>query len=202
MRAGRLDAAESALRKALAHHEAVLPKEAPRSACYLATCLRLAGRARAAAAVTDDALAKAEKLTRRWNDAVTTQLYLHLERGRVRAALGMWAEAADDFARVCEGQPGDSRYPRLGAVRGLASALRALDRTDEADDALRACLSVARTASMPILRKVAAIAAGEALLNARPNGIPCSEIEEAWTAVFGVDTTPEHIAAVVRAWVY
>jgi tetratricopeptide (TPR) repeat protein len=202
MHAGRLDEAEAFLRRALAHHRNGVPREVPRSQCYLATCLRLAGRAEEALVVVNDALAAAEAFAGRWNDVVTTGLYLHLERGRVYAALAMWQEASADFLLVRDGQLEDVAYPRLGALRGLAGALRALEHIDAADDALRACLGVARGGSAPILRKVAAIAAGEALLDARPTQIVRSEIEDAWASIFGADMTSAHIAAVVRAWVY
>lgn len=203
MHAGRLAEAETFLRRGVAHHRAQLPRETPRSECYLATCLRLAGRAKEALVVVNGALAEAEAIASRWNDAVTTGLFLRLERGRVHAGLGMWQEAIADFVFVREGQLEDEAYPRLGALRGLPSALRALDKIDGADDALRACLAVARHASAPIIiRKVAAIGAGEALLDARRSEISRSEIEDAWTSVFGPDTTPGHVGAVVRGWVY
>jgi tetratricopeptide (TPR) repeat protein len=202
MHAGRLDQAESLLRQALAHHRGEVPREAPRSECYLATCLRLAGRAEEALVIVNDAQAAAESFAGRWQDAVTTGLFLYLERGRVYAALGRWQEAAADFLLVRDAQLEDVAYPRLGALRGLAGALRALDRIDVADDALRACLAVARSAPAPILRKVAAVAAGDALLDVRPTQVVRSEIEDVWVGAFGADTAPGRVAAVVRAWVY
>ncbi len=202
MHAGHLDQAEVFLRQAVAHHRRDVPRETPRSQCYLATCLRLASRATEALVIANEALAGAETFAGRWHDAVTTGLFLHLERGRVYTALARWQDAAAEYLLVRDAQLEDVAYPRLGALRGLAGALRALDRVDAADDALRACLAVARSAPAPILRKVAAIAAGEALLDARSTGIGRSEIEEAWVGVFGGDTTLKHVAAVVRAWVY
>lgn len=202
MHADRLDEAEVVLRQAVAHHRTEVPRETPRSECYLATCLRLAGRATEALVIVNDALAAADKFASRWNDAVTTGLFLHLERGRIRAALDMWEDAMADFLLVRDGQLENLAYPRLGALCGLAGALRALRKLDNADDALRVCLDVARHAPAPILRKVAAIAAGEALLDARATQIPRAEIEEAWTSAFGPDTAPEHVASVRRGWVY
>lgn len=202
MHAGHLDLAEAFLRRALAHHRDEVPREAPRSQCYLATCLRLADRAEEALVIVNDALAAAKTFAGRWQSAVTTGLFLHLERARVYGALGRWQEAEADFLLVRDAQLEDVAYPRLGALRGLAGALRASERIDAADDALRACLAVARSAPTPILRKVAAVAAGEALLDVRPTRIGRSEIEEVWAGAFNGDTTPGRVAAVLRTWVY
>jgi tetratricopeptide (TPR) repeat protein len=201
MHAGRLNEAEALLQRALAHHRDEVPREAPRSMCYLATCLRLAGRAEEALLIVDDARAAALTLASRWNDAVTTGLFLHLERGRLHAVLGMWHEAVTDFLLVRDGQLEDVAYPRLGAVRGLAVVLRALERMEASDEALRACLAVARGASAPILRKVAAIGAGEALLDLRTQ-VPLAELEDAWSGAFGPRMTSEQIAGIIRTWVY
>jgi tetratricopeptide (TPR) repeat protein len=199
MHAGRLNEAEIVLRRAVAHHRAEMPREAPRSECYLATCLRLAGRAKDALVVVYGALGAAAAFANRWNDAVTTSLFLHLERGRVYGALGMWREAAAEFSLVRDAQLEDAAYPRLGALRGLALALRALGQVTEADEALRACLAVARVAREPIIRQVAAIAAGEALNSGVPTAFPEIELKSVWTSAFGADTD---IRDVLRRWIY
>lgn len=202
MHAGRLGEAEALLRQACVHHQGTVPREAPRSGCYLATCLRLAGRAEDALGIVNGALSAAEAFATRWNDAVTTGLFLRLERGRIYAALGMWQEAVTDFLLVCDAQLEDAAYPRLGALRGLARAYRALGRSEAADEALRACIAVAQRAPAPILRKVAAMAAGEALLDVGATQVPRAQLEDAWAVAFGGDAPPGYVAAVIRSWVY
>lgn len=203
MHKGRFDAAEPLLRRALEHHRAQVPAEAPRSECYLATCLRLGDRPEEALRLVDHALTVTDEHAAKWQVAVTTRLFLRLERARISAALGRWEEATNDFVVVRDGQLVDTSYPRLGAVRGLARALRFLGRTDEADRALEACLTVVRQAAdnNPVLQRVAAMAAGEALLDNIPSRSR-AELEVVWDSVFPRETNAERIEAIVRSWVY
>jgi tetratricopeptide (TPR) repeat protein len=202
MHAGNLEAAESSLRRAHDHHRTLVPREAPRSACYLATCLRLAGRPADGLALVVGALAAVEEFAGRWNAAVTTGLFLRLERGRCLAALNQWAEAIADFRAVRDGQDDDLSYPRLGGMRGLAQAHRALHECAEADAALRACLSAVDRSHSPTLRKVAAIAAGDALVGDLRTAVPTYELQAAWVAAFGALPNSQDLATAVARWVY
>ncbi len=194
---GRPEQAEPLLHKALDHHRKWLPSEWPRSASYLATCLRHARRAPEALELTRRALAETERSAARSDMAETTALYLHLERGRCLAALGQPADAARDFERVIAGQSLPAAYPRLGAHRLLAGLLALGGHADEARAHLRVCLEVAAGSGTSTLRRVGAVAAGEALLSGTPL-LPVWELEAAWEAGFpGVDREQ-----VLRTWIY
>lgn len=196
---GRAAAAEPLLREALAHHRREKAREWPRSACYLATCLRCAGRAEDALSLIHEALAEAERSTR-WESAETTATYLHLERGRALATLGRLADAEHALALVVGAQDRPAAYPRLGAHRSLAAVLRRLDRADEARDHLRVCVGVAIATgtALPTLRRIGAVAAGEDLASGSPL-LAARDLEDAWAAGFspGIDR-----AEVLRTWIY
>lgn len=189
------------LGEAAAFHREYLPTEAARSHCYLATCQRLAGEpVRALATIesgVDDLRHAASRLT---------AAFLDLERGRCLLELGEVAGAQDAFARVLAAQAKDSDYPRLSARRGLACALRAQGDVHAADDAVRACLAVAADpAALPTIRKVAALAAGEALVDAdagRATAISTDELWRAWHDHYRAVDTLDGIRRAIRRAVY
>jgi tetratricopeptide (TPR) repeat protein len=203
LHAGRAAEAEVPLRQAVAHHaKAQLPKEEPRSRTYLATCLRHQGRAADALGIVDEASALTSKL-RRWEIANTTLSFLALERGRCLLALGEAAGSARCFESVCREYATDFDYPRPAALRGLATVRRVLGDAAGADEMLGRCLHVARQAPGLVVRRVAAMAVGEALLrDARETSIRRAELEIAWRSLFPAECDPAAIREAVARWVY
>jgi tetratricopeptide (TPR) repeat protein len=132
LHAGRAEEALADLRDALAHHRKFLPREAPRSATYLAQALRLAGRPAEALGV----LAEARDLLRQQAIALhaespLTHLFLDLEEGRCHLARGDLARARTLLQSVEAAQPAPTDYPRLGAARSLLEcAARARDEAE------------------------------------------------------------------------
>ena len=201
LHAGALAEAEGFLRKGMAHHDQECPTEAPRSACYVATCLRRMGRLDEALEAVNTAL---EKLApQRWNLHATTKSYLHLERGRIRLASGDARGAIEDLELVRDAQNRDSSYPRLGAQRSLATAYRIAGDTERADDTLRACVAVARAVGTPrTIARVAAVAAGEALLGEMWGSVEREGLEDAWRRAFGDAVSEGEIRERLGVWVY
>ncbi len=202
MHAGDLDAAEPLLREALAHHEAHLPLQAPRSACYLATCLRLQGRFREALAVIDGALDRIVSRADRPRLLDTTELFARLERGRVLALVGRLEEARRDLEVVLDAQDFDGAYPRLGALRDLADVYRALGEAERAEDALRRCVQVVESAAAPMVRRVAAIAVGRAIEEGWATSLGREALEAAWARAFEGGERGEARGRRLRGFVY
>ena len=71
-------------------------------------------------------------------------------------------------------------------------------------DSLAQCVSVATDpARVPIFRKIAAVAAGEALLGVGgTSGIARGLLEEAWCGAFGTEPDEDILARTVRTWMY
>jgi tetratricopeptide (TPR) repeat protein len=203
LHAGRAAEAEVQLRKAVEHHAtAKLRKEEPRSCTYLATCLRHQGRAADALVVVDEAIKRANDL-QRWEVARTTLVFLALEKGRSLLALGDAVGAARCFEFVCREYATDFDYPRPAALRGLAAARRALGDQPTADEMLRRCLQVAWQAPVDIVRRVAAMAVGEALLlDPGETSIPHADLDAAWRSLFPAAREPAAIRDVLSRWVY
>jgi tetratricopeptide (TPR) repeat protein len=201
LHAGRYGEALGYLRRGADFHREELPEEAPRSLCTLAICLRLNGQAQDALRMIDEALALASRMPDS-ESAVTSRLFLRLERGRSHLALGQLEDARDDFLHLAEQQTSDGDYPRLGGLRGLASAHRQLGESDACEAALRRCLDVAESqVHAPVVRRIAAYAAGDALLAATDEAPGMrARLEAAW----GVNgpTDVASIAAVLAAAVY
>lgn len=206
MHAGDLDLAEPLLRRAMEHHAMREGPEGARSACYLATCLRLLGNPQEALALLEPALTRLAEQSSRWDMAETTRLYLRLERGRTLAALGRWDDAVVDLRAVRAGQHGEIAYPKLGAMRSLATALRTAGASGEADEVLGACISVAKRLAGDDARKtllrVAAIAAGEAMMAAEAVGVPLDELKEVWSAAFPSVVSSAEMASAVAMSIY
>jgi tetratricopeptide (TPR) repeat protein len=201
LHSGDAVSAEPILRRAVELHRQFCPRERPRSACYLATCLRKMGHLSEALDTIDDALA--ELARPRWDLDVTTALYLRLERGRIVLALGDATSAIKEFELVKAGQSGDSSYPRAGAMRDLARALRFVHEDERAHATLAACVATARSMAerVPTIARVAGAAAGEAILDG-VTSIAATELADAWRAAFGGDASPEPIRQILRNWVY
>jgi len=210
MHRGDYAEAEPLLRAGLAHHDQhKLPAESVRSACYLATCLRLSLRLHEAHAVADEALARASTLSAKYDALVMTRQFLRLERARIASALERWEDAERDFALVKCGQENAGAWPRLGGTRGLAHTLGMLGRVDESLAALAECVEVARNGAVPqILRKIAATAAGDALLaiddssRTSPSHVTRANLEQAWREAFGLEPDKPVIERTLRGWVY
>ncbi len=200
LHAGHLNEAEPLLREALDLHRSnlELEKEWPRSACYLAACLRHSGRAPEALELIRVALTATERHAEQWELADTTKLYLHLERGRVLAALGHLEDAVRDLKLVVRGQDQPAAYPRLGAHRSLTDVLVRLGCLDEARDHLSICLAMAHDAGSQTLRRVGGVAAAEALCSPLPL-LAVSDLEAAWAACFPSSVERAHV---LRTWVY
>jgi len=81
--------------------------EAPRSQCYLATCLRLAVRAKEALVIVHEALTATEAFAR-WNDVVTRDCSCHL---------ASWSHPCSTSARGHEGLRRTSSRPQRTALR-------------------------------------------------------------------------------------
>ncbi len=185
LHAGDRAGAEPLLRDALRHHQQHVPMEAPRSSCYLATCLRLLGRPDDALAVIDEALDRMDAHGARPRLFDTTEAYARLERARTLMALGRLDEARADLVRVMDAQESDLAYPRLGALRELACVDLMRGDTVRGDEELARCVRVVETASDPIDRQIAAVAAGRALVEGWTTSVPPSELEAAWGRAFG-----------------
>ena len=194
---GDIAEARPLLEKALAHHRQHAHGEWPRSACYLATCLRRGGHPKDALVVAQEALAETERSSS-WRIAQTTAIYLRLERGRILADLGRLEDALQDFESVQRSQDNAAAYPRLGAHRSVVEVLVRLGRSTEATSHLRTCLEVALGRGSDTLRRVGAVAAGEALLR-NDALLPREELEAAWQAGF---SSTDDVERVVRSWVY
>ncbi len=203
LHAGNPGGAQPLLEGALEHHQQFDPKEAARSACYLATCERLCERPEKALQLLDAAMAKAGQFAERgWELGLTTRRYLLLERGRTLGALGRWQEAKVAFEQVIDHRGDDASYPHLGGLRGLAHALRQLGATEHCDTLVARCSRVARENPRSTLAQVAVLAVGEALLDEAPASLPERELHELWQAVFGETITPDRVRARLRTAVY
>ncbi len=196
--------AEAILREAHEHHLGVpqMKAEAPRSACYLACCLRHMGRADEALALLEDARSAAER--RAHSDlAKSTLRFIDLERGRALAALDRIDEAVAMLEPLVDPTLPPASYPSLGARRTLAALLRRLGRNGEAHDHLQACWRLAHDASVgETAQKVGAVAAAEDRLTAEREGrapsLDVAEVNAVWLRLFG----DAAMAQVVRSWVY
>jgi tetratricopeptide (TPR) repeat protein len=204
LHAGHFEEALGPLRDAVRWHRDELPDEEPRSMTYEAQCLRMLGREAEALAVTDAALGLVE---RRWSKhvyGVTTTRFLRYERGRCLAALGRPEEAARELEAVREGWRDDASYPRIGATRAIAACWRAMGDVRRAGEALGECVRVAERAGVSdILRDIAALAAGDALLDPTfreaEEGQERARLERVWGARHADATTPEQIRRRVRS---
>lgn len=181
LHAGQHDKALVALDAAARFHAAHEPGEAPRSRGYHATCLRMRGDVEAALTSVDDILRALPAIADR-AAADATRPYQLLEKGRCHLALGQPEAALEAFAAVDPDAP-DAQHPRIGALRGMAAALRRLGRTAESDAVLDRCLAVAaQTGSHPLIPPIAALAAGDALLDLE-RGLPVGRSAEGlWAA--------------------
>jgi tetratricopeptide (TPR) repeat protein len=205
MHRGDYAAAEPLLHAAVEHHRAFkMHAEVPRSSCYLAACLRLSGQLDKANAVAREALAAIERLSADYDVAIMTGLFLRLELARIATSSGDWTEAVREFEIVRAAQVDAAAWPGLGGARGLARALREVGRGSESDLALAQCVSVASDAAqLPIFRKVAAVAAGEALLGiGGTSGIARGPLEEAWRSAFGSEPEKDVLERTIHAWMY
>jgi tetratricopeptide (TPR) repeat protein len=201
MHRGRHEDALVWLRRGADLHRAERPDEAARSMNYLATCLRLSGRADEALSIVDEALALARS-QRHAESSKTTEIFLSLERGRSLLRLERLDEARDELTSVVARQTADHDYPRIAALRALSTALARAGRAEEAGQFLARCVAVAENDRVgPVLRGVAAYAAGDALLDpGRVTQDLRPRLESAWRVHGPADA--EHVAAVLAAAVY
>lgn len=203
MHRGDQVSAEPRLRAAAEFHESreELRLEGPRSRTYLATCLRMAGRPREALEVLDLAL----DFIRAHDDRQlpqTTELYVQLERGRALLDTGEAQAALEAFETCLDRQAIDCHYPKLGALRGAALALRMMGRREEADALVGRCLAVAREAGTILLGRVAAVAAGETLTSGLPTAMDERELVRAWEDAFQLPSDRDEIRRVLSTWIY
>jgi len=159
------------------------------------------GRPREALEVLDQAL----EFIRAHDDRQlpqTTELYVQLERGRALLDTGEPQAAVEAFQTCLDRQAIDCHYPKLGALRGAALALRTMDRRDEADALVARCLAVAREAGTGLLGRVAAVAAGETLTCGLPTSIDERELARAWEDAFRLPSNRDEIRRVLSTWIY
>lgn len=190
------------LREGVEVHARELPHEEPRSLLQLATCMRLAGRAADALATADRGLERMARLPRR-GQMTLTERFFQLERARCLFELGEYEPAREAFAYAAANQA-DADNPRTSALRGLARAARRVGDYNEAERALRACLAVAGDVTVgPASRRVAALAAGEALLDAHYSAeVPVHELRRIWTHHHGDADDHDAIKRRIRRIVY
>lgn len=201
MHAGRPAEAEPLLRQAYEHHRlhdgrAVARGEKSRSACYLATCLRLLNRAQEALGLVDEEIEHCRRL-----DALPlpheTLPFLCVERGRCLLALDRPTDALSALRPVVE-SPTD--YPKVAAIRGTAEAYRRLGNDREAWKAMQACIGIAERSNSDLLVRVSLLAVGDALLEERhPERL--QELRPRWTKTFGTDDA-EAVRRELARWVY
>lgn len=183
------------LRKGVEFHRERHKRAMARSMTYVAQCQRVMGEPTQALRTIEVALELAKD--KRTQDA-KTELFLRLERGRCLLHVQRASEAISDFDLVDRGQEFPSDYPRLGALRGLARAYRALGKHEAAEASLQAVLSVTEVQN-PMLVQVAALGAGEALVDGvRDEGT----LRRIWEKSFPKETSSEQIAKRVGTYLY
>jgi hypothetical protein len=123
-----------------------------------------------------------------------------------RSALARMAHKLDATNGTIRGQlslddpesPMARMMQRLGAHRSAVEVLARLGRSTEATTHLRTCLEVALGRGSDTLRRVGAVAAGQALLR-NDSLLPREELEAAWQACF---SSTDDVERVVRSWIY
>jgi hypothetical protein len=137
----------------------------------------------------------------RYATAEKTKAYLRLEEGRALLAHGRPAEARGAFEYVVDCQADDADHPRISGARGMAAALRALGNDQAAQVWFDRCWAVAEAANVrPILRQVAALAIGDALMSEPHPSDP--EFWSTWHRFFPNDIERERLIWRVRTYVY
>jgi len=178
-----------------------MPWEAARTSKDIATCLRLLHRPVEALATVDRALGWLDTLAQHRAVSTKTRDFLLLERGRCQLALDAPRDARVAFEHVLGAQLRDTDYPRLGAVRGLLIAYRRAGQTKEADECRTRLHAVASSPeAAPTLRRVAAVAAGEALVDGDTETF--ERLRAAWVQHFPEATDDDAIRAVLALQVY
>jgi tetratricopeptide (TPR) repeat protein len=178
-----------------------MPWEAARTSKDVATCLRLLHRPADARATVDHALGLLDTHAPRRAVSAKTRDFLQLERGRCLLALDAPHDAQAAFAHVLRAQSRDTDYPRLGALRGLLVAHRRAGQTKEADACRTRLHAVASSPEVaPTLRRVAAVAAGEALVDGDAETF--GRLREAWTQHFPDASDDAAVRAVLALQVY
>jgi len=203
MHAGRLDEAIAKLTEAADFHARHDPAQEVRSRFYQATCERLRGRASAARAVLEKALAQARSGAH--PEALDSVPFIELELGRCLVAAGCHKEAEPFFADVVSQSSSDRDYPRLSGLRGLAAVAR--QRGDETCERalLERCIAVAEVPELGFKRQVAAYAVGDALLAAEERGtsvLPLETLRALWRRCFDGDASPIAVREVLRRAIY
>lgn len=185
MHAGRSEEALTFLRDAAEFHSRERAREAARSLCYEATCLRKLGR-------LADARDRAERgielaISIGGAGAESTARYLNLELGRILMDLAELDGAEVAFLRATDRlRPDDVEDPHVRALRGLAAVHRRRRRADVAGPLLERVLAVAEACerSFAQLASVAFDGAGEALLDERDgfeSGVPLERLHACWS---------------------
>lgn len=181
--AGRSEQAIEPLAAGAAHHREHLGRELARSAIYLATGLRRAGRLDEALDAIGEAFAAIDAHAHEEESAVSF-LYARYERGRVRFAREELRAARDDLLALVDAQ-GTHTYPALGALRYLAAIEQRLGEGDGWRWLEDACEVAEAESTGGALRRVAAAAAGEALLRGgAPPGLE-PRLRAVWIRVMG-----------------
>jgi len=207
LRAGRAEEALTYLSEGVEIHKGWLLREQPRSLCYLATGLRLAGRLDQALEATHRGLELCDHpQVAQCRSSVATKAYLNLERGRCLCAQGKPEEALVCFSASRKVYPKRSEYPGIAISRGLAQVYRRLGNVDASEEELSECLAVTEMSTAgALIRSIAALAAGEALLDLEA-GLPvrhaANELREMWARFFPEDTSRASIQRRIALMVY
>ncbi len=204
------------LREAVQFQRTNEPEEEARSLCYVATAVRMAGDP---AAALVQVLTGLELTAKRsvFLSSRTTRMYLHLEKGRCELALGRWPDALASFDVVIgEGRRGpteeteerpkrDHDYPKLGALRGRASALYEMGSRRTALAYWKRCLMVAEAESNGTATgQIAALALADLRLTGDVELYRDldAQIASAWNRHWGMDADEERMRQTVHRAVY
>jgi tetratricopeptide (TPR) repeat protein len=150
------------LEAALAHHQEHVPYEAPRSRCYLANALRIAGVLDQAAEQVENGLREIDTVALKSESyAASTRMFLHYERARVLLDRGRAADAAEEARRALEMGAAIGWHPPLpGILRTLAWALRSCGNDLEYDEVIQRLEQVARERERALDHRILAEARG------------------------------------------
>ncbi len=196
--AGAPASGAASLLEAIELFERVDAPQSDQTRCYLATSLRLQGRAREALSTAREAHARCE--VRRGSEyARETARYLSLEIGRCLMELDQLDEARLALARVHRADLGDDSYPNIGALASLAHIEAAEGNLSGASFAR--CLAVA-SANRTLIGRVAAQALGWRLSQRNASADESIPWHRVWLTHAPRAITPDRVREALTACLY